>query len=460
MANDINSDINVLVVDDEEELCRTIEKVLSRAGYRVRSIQKGRKCIKEVRRELPDVILLDLVLNDTDGLTVLSEIKEIEPELPVIMLTAHETVQTAVEAMKRGAFHYMPKPFDNDDLIAHIQKAWENWRLVREVRFLRERLRLSIAHGELVAASKKMQEVVSAIDIVASTNVTVLITGATGVGKERVAKCIHLGSKRAGGSFVPIDLASCPETLVESELFGYEKGAYTGAYRSTMGKLESARGGTVFLDEIGNLPVGIQAKLLRTIESREVERLGSRKKIQIDVRIIVATNLDLAVETKDGRFREDLFHRLNEYPIYISPLSERSEDIAPLVQNFIEDCREEVGRDVSGISEEALKLLEGYPFPGNVRELRNVVRRCMLVSGKRILPHHLPSEVREFKPTETEEFINSYNLKDAVRTAAEETEKRIIIKTLEKTKGKRGEAAKLLDVDAKTLFNKIKAHRL
>ena len=460
MANHINSNIDVLVVDDEEELCRTIEKVLSRAGCRVRSIQEGRKCIKEIRRELPDVILLDLVLNDTDGLTVLSEIKEIEPELPIIMLTAHETVQTAVEAMRRGAFHYMPKPFDNDDLIAHIQKAWKNWRLVREVRFLRERLRLSIAHGDLVAASKKMQEVVSAIDTIAPTNVTVLITGATGVGKERVAKCVHLGSKRAEGPFVPIDLASCPETLVESELFGYDKGAFTGAYRSTMGKLESARGGTVFLDEIGNLPIGVQAKLLRIIENREIERLGSRKRISIDVRIIVATTVDLAVGTKHGRFREDLFHRLNEYPIYIPPLSERNEDIPPLVQKFIEDDREEVGREVNGISEEALKLLERYPFPGNVRELRNVVKRSMLVSGKRILPQHLPSEVREFRPTKMDEFLNSYNLRNAVRTAAEETEKRIIVMALEKTKGKRGEAAKLLGVDAKTLFSKIKAYRL
>jgi len=451
---------NVLIIDDDRDLCRAMEKVLVKAGYDVRSLMEGKKCLKAIHEHLPDVVLLDLVLADSDGLAILSEIKKVEPDLPVIMLTAFETVHTAVEAMKRGAFHYMAKPFDNDDLVAQIQKAWENWKLVREVRFLREKLRLSLAHGDLMAASKKMQDVASAIEIVAPTNVTVLITGASGVGKERVARCVHLGSRRHDGPFVPIDLSSCPETLVESELFGYEKGAFTGAYKTTVGKLEAARGGTVFLDEIGNLPVGIQAKLLRTIEERVVERLGSRKRIPIDVRVITATNVDLARAVSEGSFREDLFHRLNEYPIHVPPLAERRDDVAPLVQKFIEEFREELGNRVDGISEAAMNLLEDYPWPGNVRELRNIVKRSMLVADKRILPQHLPQEVRKFEPTKSEEFAQRFDLKGVVNSAVENAEKQIIVEALEKTSGKRGEAAKLLGVDVKTLFNKIREYEL
>ena len=454
---DTQSSIKVLIIDDEVDLCAAVGKVMIKAGFSFESVNSGQEGIAMVETSKPDVVLLDLVLPDTDGLIVLNQIKQFEPDLPVIILTGHETVRTAVDAMKSGAFTYMTKPFNNEELELTVRNAAQNWQLLKEVRYLKARMHAWLAEQGIITASESMKSLSKFVEAVAPTDTSVLLTGESGTGKELVATAIHNGSRRSGNPFVPIDLSACPETLIESELFGYEKGSFTGAVASRLGKIEMANGGTVFLDEIGNLPVHIQAKLLRVLESRKTERLGGRKLIPVDVRIIAATNVDLKEAIKAGKFRDDLFHRLNEFPIHIPPLRERREDVPLLVDYFIQRFNKEMGKKISGISNDAIRKFESYPWPGNVRELKNVVKRGMVIANRKITMEDIPPEMKS-RSDDTSLITGSGGLREAAKEAVAAVEKRLIIETLQKTGGNRGLAAKLLNVDEKTLYNKIKKY--
>lgn len=449
--------IKVLIIDDEVDLCAAVGKVMGKAGFAFESVNSGRKGLSATESSKPDVVLLDLVLPDTDGLIVLRELKEFEPDLPVIILTGHETVRTAVDAMKNGAFTYMTKPFNNEELELTVRTAAQNWQLVKEVRYLKARMHAWLADQGVITASPSMKSLAKSVEAVAPTDTSVLLTGESGTGKELIATAVHNGSSRRGKPFVPIDLGACPETLVESEIFGYEKGSFTGAVASRPGKIEMANGGTVFLDEIGNLPVHIQAKLLRVLETRKVERLGGRRPISVDVRFIAATNVDLKGAISKGAFRDDLFHRLNEFPMHIPPLRERREDVPLLVDYFIQRFNREMGKKISGISSDAIVKFELYPWPGNVRELKNAVKRCMVVSGRKITMEDIPPEMKS-RPEDTLLITGSGGLREAANEAVAAVEKRLIIGALQKTRGNRGLAAKALDIDEKTLYNKMKKY--
>src|SRR3989338_2010636 len=452
--------INVLIIDDEADLCTAVNKVVAKAGYGFASANNGKDGLNLVETFKPDVVLLDMVLPDTDGLVILKQLKQIEPELPVIILTGHETVKSAVETLKSGSFTYMTKPFNNEELELMIRQAANPWLLTKEVRYLRTRMHIWLSEKGIITASDSMKSLAKLVEAVAPTNATVLITGESGTGKELIATAIHKGSSRSNRPFIPIDISTCPETLVESELFGYERGAFTGAVTSRSGKLEMANGGTVFLDEIGNLPKHIQAKLLRVLESKVVERIGGKRQIPIDMRVVVATNIDIKEAVKKGDFKLDLYHRLNEFPVNIPPLRERCEDMPLLIDHFISRYNNEMGKKISGVSSDALAKLEAYHWPGNVRELKNTIKRCMVVADRKITYKDLPAEVKSLSADTTAITANGGGLRGAANEAVAAVEKRLIIETLQKTSGNKGLTAKLLDIDEKTLYNNMKKYEI
>jgi len=456
----------ILIIDDEEALCRSLEKILSREGLKVVWTTRSSGVEDLIHQNNPSAVLLDLKLADSDGLTILSRIRETDRELPVIILTAHDTVKTAVQAMKKGAFDYMAKPFDNEELKVVLAKAIEQRRLYKKIGELKGRLGdVSDLEG-LMGTSQRIQEVIKAVRMVAATDVNVLLMGETGTGKELVANAIHRLSNRKNGPFVPVDCGSVPETLIESNLFGHEKGAFTGASATQKGKFETANGGTLFLDELGNIPLPVQSKLLRFLETRKFERLGSRKPIDTLVRIIAATNADLTKKSPgegNGGFRLDLFHRLNEFPILLPPLRERREDIPFLCQKFVVQLKGEVGKEVSGISSEALQKLVKYPFEGNVRELRNIIKRSMVMANGTIDVSDLPAEVRNPSRSATPRQISvpvdeNLPLSQVSRQATEKIERELIVGALARTDGHHEKASRLLGITRKTLYNKMKEY--
>lgn len=451
--------IKVLIIDDDINLCELVHNILKTAGFECISANKGYIGLDLVQKFKPDVVLLDLSLPDTGGISVLKELKKIEPCLPVVILTGQETVKSAVETMKNGAFNYMSKPFNNNELEVMLRQAASNWLSVKEARYLRTMMHKWLAEQGLISASDSMKAIAKLVEAVASTDATVLITGESGVGKELIASAIHKGSSRADQAFIPIDLSTSPETLIESELFGYERGAFTGAVSSRAGKIEAACGGTVFLDEIGNLPKHVQAKLLRVIETKIIERIGGKKQIPVNIRFIAAANIDIKEAIAKDSFKADLYHRLNEFPIHIPPLRERREDIPLLTEHFIHRYNEELGKNISGVSSDALSKLETYSWPGNVRELKNLIKRCMLVANNKITYNDLPLEVRSFS-NDTVSITAAGSLKNAVNTAVSAVEKRLITETLQKASGNRGITAKFLNIDEKTLYNKMKKYQI
>ena len=452
----------ILVIDDEEDLCRTLNKVLTKEGYRVLWTISASSGIDLVRSESPFCVLLDLKLGDTDGLTVLKEIREHDPHLPVIMLTAYDTVKTAVCAMKQGAFYYMAKPFDNEELKALIAKAVEHRQLHLQLHDLKTHAGEAEELEGTMGSSPKIREVIQLAQSVAQSDVNVLLLGESGTGKELVAQMIHNLSDRAGGPFVRVDCAAIPETLIESELFGHEKGAYTGAASMQRGKFEIANGGTLLLDEIGNIPTNVQSKLLNVLERHEFERIGGSKTIKTSVRVIAATNSDLVKNSEKDLFRLDLLYRLNEFPINLPPLRERREDIPLLCTRFIRQLQPEVKKEIKEISTEALERLMEYHFPGNVRELRNIIKRAMVLSSNGcILFTDLPPEMRSReKRTFTQEIRVpiSYGLPlmEVSREATIQIERQLILDALARTNGHQGKTAKLLGIGQKTLYNKMK----
>jgi len=439
----------ILVVDDEELQREMLGGFLQKEGFLVSLADSGETALKLCQDEFFEVALIDLKMPGMDGIELLSRLKEINPEIQVIVITAHGSIETAVEAMRRGAFHYVNKPVDLEELKVNVKKALENQKILAENRFLKEQLEEKYKDLKIIGESKAIKEVLSTVARVAKSDSTVLIRGESGTGKELVARAIHALGDRASQKFISLSCVAIPETLLESELFGYEKGAFTGATRRKEGRFELADSGTLFLDEIGDLSLETQVKLLRVIESQEFERLGGKETIKVNVRIISATNQDLEKKIKEKSFREDLYYRLNVVSIFIPPLRERKGDILPLVEHFIQKYNQKTGKKIQGITTDAKDILLSYPWPGNIRELENVIERAIVLGRGEAIDK---SDLAYLSFQKTEQFPSDFSLR--------ELEKSQILKVLEKTEGNLTQAAELLGIHRNTLRLKIKEYEI
>ena len=437
----------ILVVDDDPGV-RDAFRLILEDHYEVLDAPDGPQALEVLRAAQVDLVLLDIRLPEMDGIEVLERIKAIDEGLEVILVTAVKTVRTAVAAMKLGAFDYLTKPFEEDELLALCNRALEKRSLEREVTFLRGELARTRDFEEIVGTHAAMQKLFRLTEQVARTTATVLITGESGTGKELIARAIHRQGPRRDRPFVAVNPAAVAESLIESELFGHEKGAFTGAYQRKLGKFELAQGGTLFLDEIGTLKAELQAKLLRVLQEREIERVGGTRPVKIDVRVIAATNVDVKQAVARGAFREDLYYRLNVVPIEVPPLRERIEDLPLLVEHFVRQYGQQFGKRVQGLSREALGALSLYRWPGNVRELQNVVERCVvLADGPQIELNDLPLDVLIPDHRIRVRKADRLPLKDAT----EAFEHQIVLRVLERVKGNTSEAARILGVHRNSL---------
>ncbi len=463
------ADPRVLVVDDTAANRRLVAALLTAEGFTVEGAEGGVQALEMVEKSPPDLILLDLQMPGMNGLTVLRELRKQWPDLPVVMQTAHGDIPSAVEAIKLGADDFLTRPTANDKLVLTVRHALERHQLRNEVHVLRKRLAAEHPLVQKMGPSPKVAEVVRQVAEVAESPLTVLIQGETGTGKELVARAIHAGSQRSARPFIAVDCGAIPETLLESELFGHERGAFTGADRRRAGLLELAEGGSLFLDEIGNLPAAMQAKMLRVMQEREVRPLGAAKAIRIDVRFIAATHARLAAEVAAGKFREDLFFRLAEYTIVLPPLRTRLGDVRPLAMRFLDEAASELRRPVAGLSDEALARLTAHAWPGNVRELRNVVRQVSLQSEAHTITHTDIDRLltrAQSRPgpgeqvTEITSAPEGASLKEIADHAASEAERQAIVRAMRATGGNKSQAARRLKVDYKTLHLKIRRYGL
>jgi len=446
----------ILIIDDEEHLCWALEKGLRQEGYQVLTATRGKEGLELIQNETPSLVILDLKMPEMDGLEVLVKAKDLIPKLPIIMITAHGSIDTAIEAMKLGAIDYITKPFDLDELKIIVKQALMVSHLREEVVFLRSELNKK--HGRILGNSPAIQEVNTLIERVADSNATVLITGESGTGKEVTALSIHNLSYRRDRPYVPINCAALPESLLESELFGHEKGSFTGAVVRKIGRFELADKGTIFLDEVTEMPLSMQVKLLRVLQERQFERVGGTDCIKIDVRIIAATNRDPMDCIKNGTFREDLYYRLNVLPIHIPPLRQRIEDIPLLVMHFLQKfnpAQEQM------ISPEAIGLLMDYEWPGNIRELQNVIERSVILSrGNDIKISHLPKEIQKLdNPKNVVDQGLILNFPDK-GISFDEVERELIIKSLEKSRGNQTKAAHLLGLTRSALLYRAQKYQL
>ena len=389
---------SILIVDDEANIRRVLDAVFTKDGYRVLTAENGRKALDIISTEPNlDVLLCDLIMPDLNGIEVLKSAREINPFLSVVMITAHGTIKTAVDAMRFGAFDYITKPFDMDEIKLIVKNALERRRLLAENTELKQELRSRYKFDEIVGTSGKMQDVYKIIERVANSNATVLIRGESGTGKELVARAIHFNSPRNAKPFVAVSCAALPETLLESELFGHEKGAFTGAAGQKAGRFELANQGTLFLDEIADVSLAMQVKLLRVLQERKFERVGGTKTLTMDVRLIAATNRNLEEDVAAGGFREDLYYRLQVIQVFLPPLRDRKEDIPPLVEHFVEKFNKQNGRTIKFVSPECMDLLMKYNWPGNIREVENAIERGVVLAdptSEYITPDLLPAAVQ------------------------------------------------------------------
>ncbi len=440
------SNATILIVEDEAKMRRLLELNLADDGFETLSAGDAETGLKLLQNGPVDLVLTDLKLPGMSGLDFLAAVKRIQAALPVVVMTAFGTVETAVEAMKAGASDYVLKPFSLDEMRMVVHKELDVHRLRAENRSLREALQQRYRHPNVIARSAKMQEVLATVERVASTNSTVLLGGESGVGKDLVARAIHEKSRRASGPFIKINSTAIPENLLESELFGYEKGAFTGATTSKPGKFELADKGTLFLDEIGDVPPVTQVKLLRVLQEREFERLGGTRTIKVDVRLVAATNRDLRAALEEGTFREDLYYRLNVVPVDIPPLREHKEDIPDLVNLFLARQADESARKITGVSPEAMKILIDHHWPGNVRELQNIMERAAaLASGPVLGPSDIQIDAQRTKPADSS---NSF-LPEGM--TLEQWEDEMIRESLRRANGNKSQAARLLGLSRNAL---------
>jgi len=460
--------VQVLLADDEPNLRRVLTAQLERDGYDVFPVSGGRQAVEAFDENHFDLVISDLRMPGLDGMAVLAHVREQSAPPPVILITAHGTVDNAVEALKQGAFDYVTKPFDRTELRNVVAKAVRAGALAKQSA---SATRSERGRYGIIGESKAIREVFDILDKVSNTPSTVLITGESGTGKELVARALHAGSARKDQPFIAVNCAAIPANLLESELFGYEKGAFTGAASSKLGRFELAHTGTLFLDEIAEIPVSMQVKLLRALQEHKFDRVGGVSTLEVDVRVVAATNRDLRLEIAEGRFREDLYYRLNVVQVRLPALHERVEDLPLLLEHFTQHYAERLGRVVAGLTDEAMDRLRRYGWPGNIRELENVVERCMLFcDGDRIGVEHLPAEVREA----SERFLaqasdadaqaeraaaaadDGAGLKEAVREATSRLERELILRALDKTQGNVTHAARWLKISRKSLQTKMK----
>jgi two-component system response regulator AtoC len=451
--------MKVLIIDDEPSLRQTVSMILDEEGYEVFTASDGKEGLDKALQLEPDIVLTDVRMPGMPGIEFLERYRQEGGQALVIVMTAYGSTELAIDAMKKGAYDYVPKPFSADQLVLVLRKAQEREALRREVSRLREEVTVERRFSDIIAKAPAMKQAVETATKVARYPSPVLVTGESGTGKELIARLIHEQSDRAERPFVAVNCGAIPENLLESELFGYVKGAFTGADRDKVGLFEAASGGTLFLDEIGEMPGSLQVKLLRTLQENEVRRLGENKSRPVDARIISATNRNLEDEIKEGGFRKDLFFRIAVVPIHLPPLRQRSEEVPLLARHFLDEYNRSLGLALEGIDPEAMKVLLEYPFTGNVRELENVIERAMvLAEGDRItladLPHHVRSPVKPLEDVELGDDELSVKKHGAV------LERRLIQKALERTGGNRTRAAELLELSSRALLYKIRDYGL
>jgi two-component system nitrogen regulation response regulator GlnG len=454
----------ILIADDEKDMRWLLSSILKEEGYEVEEADTGKKALALLKQSPPDLVLLDLKFQGgVDGIEVLKKIKLISPDTSVLILTAYGNIESAVQTIKLGAYDYLTKPFDNERLRLTIKRTLESQKLTREVVQLQNELKKDPDLESIMGKSQEIQKVFEQIRKVADTNFTILIEGESGTGKEIVANAIHRMSRRKNLSFIAVDCGAIPETLIESELFGYEKGAFTGADRAKIGQFELANNGTIFLDEISNLPYHVQNKLLRMIQERKIQKLGGKHTIPIDVRIIVASNTPLVKLVAGGKFRSDLFYRVNEFRIELPPLRRRIEDIPFLTKKFIEEGNEELQKNVKCLRNDSLTILINHSWPGNARELKNVIKRGVLLADSEIEPSHLIFE--SINPLDSplipeEKITEGISLREITKKTVFLAEKKAIEQILARCSGNKSRASKILKIDYKTLLTKIKEYNI
>jgi two-component system response regulator AtoC len=456
-----SSQKRLLIIDDEKNMRHMLSSLLKESGYRVDTASDGAVAMDMVDRTIYDFILCDLKMPNMNGMDFFKTARDKLWATTVIMMSAYGSIDTAVEAMKQGAYDFISKPFKSDEVLLTLKKAEERESLKRENRWLKERIRKiqeNYYFGSMVAKSKEMLSVFKLSEKAAQYNTTVLIYGDSGTGKELIARGIHFIGERSKKPLVPVNCGGIPENLLESELFGYVKGAFTGADKNKKGLFQEAEGGTIFLDEIGELPLSLQVKILRVLQENEIRPVGDSKTMQIDVRVIAATAKNLEEEVGKGTFREDLFYRLNVLPIKLPPLRNRPEDIPLLSQHFIDKFSISLDKEIKGITSAAMSILLKHSWPGNVRELENVIERAVvLAEGKNLVPENFPSNLGvESLTDKMDDFLEEYSLKAAQKVL----EKRLITRALEKTGGNRTRAARLLEISHPSLLSKIKVYNI
>ncbi len=451
----MKQNIKILVIEDDDSSREALLILLKSIGFTVKGCSSGQDGLGVLSGEPFDIVITDLFLPDLNGIDILSRVKESSPRTEVILVTGYGSAETAVQAMKKGAYDYITKPLNIEELRIIIDKALEKGQLVSENVYLKKQLREKYEFANIIGNSQAMQQLFSRMKRIIKTDSTVLILGESGTGKELVAKAIHFNGNRKDKPFIAVNCSAIPENLLESELFGHVKGAFTGAVKEKVGKFEAANYGTIFLDEIGTLPMHLQTKLLRVLQEQELERVGSNKQIKLDVRVVSATNVNLEEEVARGNFREDLFYRLNVIPIVIPPLRERIEDILPLTKHFLEKNCRSMQRPIMHIDKEALEALEAYPWNGNVRELENIIERIVaLTEGDLITLRDLPANIVKNYVEGTPTSVTPAGI-DMV-AAINEIEKRMIGEALQLAGGVKARAAVMLNINRTTLVEKMR----
>jgi two-component system response regulator GlrR len=453
----------ILLVDDDPNLIELVQMRLESAGYEVRAVLKEDEAIGLVKSEQVDLCLFDLMLQNQDGIALMETVHAISPDVPTIILTAHGSIENAVEAMRRGAYSYLTKPFEPRDLLLQIERALEHRRLNSEIKRLKELLEERFDFANIVARSGKMRAVLDIVARIAKLDSTVHIQGESGTGKELIAKAIHLASNRKEQNFVALNCAALPETLLESELFGHEKGAFTGAVKTTRGLFTQAHGGTLFLDEIGDMPFATQSKLLRVLQERQFYPVGSETPVEVDVRVIVATNKDLEEQVKKGLFRDDLFYRIHVIPIYLPPLRERKEDILPLAEHLLKKCTAQMKREVKAIAPDALRKLMLHDWPGNVRELENTIEYAVAMTQQDIITEDYVLPAKVLPPEEagaSERSSGGDEIIKPLKDARDAFEREYLTQVLALTEGNVSHAAKLAGKYRADFYDLLKKHQL
>ena len=440
----------ILVVDDDRNILQVIKMRLASGGYQVVTTGIAEEALNLAAQEPFDLLVLDLKIDGQDGISLMEKIHQINPDVPVIILTAYGTIKSAVNAMKKGAYGYLTKPFEGHELLLQIENCLEKGRLSTEVKRLRQLVKKKYGFDNIIGKSEKMKKVFEQVTLAAETDSNVYIEGKSGTGKELIAKTLHVASNRKDGPFIAVNCAAIPDTLMESELFGYEKGAFTGANKDKKGLFAEASGGTFFLDEISEMSLSMQAKILRALEEKEFYPVGSRQTIKVDARIIAASNKNLEKEVEKGRFREDLFYRIHVIPIKLPPLQERKEDIPILSRHFLQKFSKEMGKDINGFSINAMQKLISYPWPGNIRELENTIECAVAMTKRNIITQDFILQSQESNP----EGLISF------KDAKENFEKNYLIQLFELTRGNVSKAAKLAGKYRADVYELVKKYNL